>query len=119
MMRLTLSESKSDKMVTPEELILSYKRWKTKGDTEKERTIITTDEYNDYIERASFRCPYNKDIRFCDGKDCPTRVEDFTEDYWGECVKARSSKLRLRQVAEGEILIHQTRINGWAFSLEQ
>ena len=107
----------SDMLITPEEFKLKYKIWKTKGHIKPEKKIITIDEYHDYIERSSFRCPYNRDIRFCNGRDCPTRPEDFTEDYWCECVSAGTSKMRLKQVANGKILVHHAKNDGWAVSV--
>lgn len=57
--------------------------------------IITMDEYKYLFEVASFECMRNRDPRFCDGRSCPPKPDDIRDDYYDECVDARSARLKL------------------------
>jgi len=75
--------------------------------------VITQEEYIALQEIASFKCPRNKDTRFCDGKSCPSRPEDRTLDYYDECMQAGRVSFIIDKVLNGRITVAIGN-NGWS-----
>jgi len=90
-----------------------FRKLEEERTAKKQIKVISTDEYVALREIASFKCPKNKDIKFCDGKSCPSRPEDANIDYWDECIKARSVLHILDNVLNGGIAVANGN-NGWS-----
>ena len=80
-------------------------------------TVLTVDEYRDYKEKASFKCPIRREARDCDRKGCPKRQGELYEDYSDECVDARHARNILDLVRDGLYEVHQNHNSGWEVPL--